>query len=257
MQHIIDKLKEEYPKGVELWYVDYNDNLEEDKESITALLEWKFDVFYERVDECFLDNRHEYVYEIIKEVFPDDLTDEEEDAAREWCRENDTFNPIEQLLKNTRDPAVRLMLRTNYEFIDRDYKDSEAFKDAKKALKGKMSMKEFTEWVRSEFTEICSDYGNVCFVWTIDLLDVYKSWWLKKIKVLSWTQRWLHNARAGTCWLIENEVTKEFTIDLEWRGDSQYDRRDLVLDDDDWYGIDQVCWMTREFWERWGFIPVR
>jgi hypothetical protein len=115
-----------------------------------------------------------------------------------------------------------------------------------------MSKQALDECLATEWVNIGSDYWHFTFVWEIDLADLYNRK-TNKIRVSTGTQFWLHNSWTGTCGLIESTATEDIIIDLNWKWATQYDHRDLVLDSEDWYWVDEVCGMTWEYRARWGF----
>lgn len=96
----IEWLKKEYSRGIDLVYVDYSDAYE-DMATLQDVLktggdenqDWQFDM------------QHETILEVIKnyqeEIKADELSEEVQEAMREWLFEHDVSNPTKQLLKNT------------------------------------------------------------------------------------------------------------------------------------------------------------
>lgn len=101
--HAIAWLKAEYPKGVALHYVDYNDNLNEHAEVIADLIA---DGYSDKIDEWYIDDYYaeqEIMENYLKEIETDaiELSGSVTDAMREWLQENDTSNVQKDLLRNT------------------------------------------------------------------------------------------------------------------------------------------------------------
>ena len=99
----ISWLEKEYPKGVELIYVDYSDSYE-DATKLQEVLKGDDDT----VDwEWQTDSQHDSIGQILEnyreEIKADDISDEVRDAMKDWLFEHDTSTPIKDLLKNTRD----------------------------------------------------------------------------------------------------------------------------------------------------------
>lgn len=102
---VTEKLKAENPRGVELYYVDYRDELEEDSIIQEILEKW-----YDENGEIF-DNWDTYdtIECIIKEAFTEEEyevirnSDVLSDAARDRCRDNDQSEPMKDLIRHTSD----------------------------------------------------------------------------------------------------------------------------------------------------------
>lgn len=101
VEEAIEKLKSEYPRWVELTYVDYRDCIEDCKQQDEIVKTGYLDSVDDRYD------KYESIEYIIKEVFTDEeqgyIRDDDElkQSIVDWCYDNDTSNPMKQLIKNT------------------------------------------------------------------------------------------------------------------------------------------------------------
>ena len=93
-------LAAEYPHGIDLVYIDYRDQFE-DMTKLQAVLKDGGDDVFEGND----DGSYESIMEVLKNYKEsegaDEISDEVEDAMREWLYEHDTSDAVRQLLKNT------------------------------------------------------------------------------------------------------------------------------------------------------------
>lgn len=134
VKEAIDWLESEYPKGIDLIYIDYRDSYE-DMSKLQNLLkngdddnnfEWMADAQYETIKYVF----NEYKDHLNKDSLSDldtvdSLTDEVEEAMKDWLFEHDTSTPIKDLLKNTRD---QLCYIETIDYSDDDKKNWNALK---------------------------------------------------------------------------------------------------------------------------------
>jgi len=105
LEEIIKDLELEYPKGVDLVYIDYRDEIE-DSATINKLIQ--NNTYYEE-DQAWVwqaDAQYESIDFILKEQLTNDelehLSENDRDAINVWFYDHDTSKPEEQLLKNTR-----------------------------------------------------------------------------------------------------------------------------------------------------------
>lgn len=115
MKKIQNWLTKEYPYGVELEYVDYQNDLDPDhiQELIkTGNIEDSWD--------WFIEQRDQYTDDIIKEYEKDNnikTNNEEKEFITEWCQNNDTSNSMKQLLKNS---GHQLFYINTIDFLEED-----------------------------------------------------------------------------------------------------------------------------------------
>ena len=164
-QEAIAWLEAEYPKGINLIYIDYRERYEE-MSSLQKLLKdcdndddfnWKADAQYETIA-CIY---REYTEQ--NEI--DELTEEVEDAMREWLYDHDTSNPTRDLLKNTHDQLFYINT------IDYSEEDKSNHKELlKKYGKTEDRKKEINYVINNQF------YGApVSFYFYASPLDVYNA----------------------------------------------------------------------------------
>jgi hypothetical protein len=104
-EELENKLREEYPNGTDLIYIDRNDSLDERHDYMEELAQTGEMVsFWENYDDW---GEWEAKQEIFKQVFTEEemeLINEDEDlkcSLEDYLREKDTSDPLKDLLKNT------------------------------------------------------------------------------------------------------------------------------------------------------------
>jgi len=101
---MIEKLQTNYPRGVDLVYVDYRDTFDENHDRMETLATTGNVGDF---DDDFVDSEYDSMDYILKETFDSEEVDQikaDEDlheAFRSWCWEHDKSNPIADILKNT------------------------------------------------------------------------------------------------------------------------------------------------------------
>mgnify|MGYP001566268606 CR=1 FL=1 len=165
----IQWLKNEYPKGIDLVYIDYRDNFEDMGKLQDILKTGEFD------DLWLVDSQYESINYVIGEYKKqnniEELSDEETEEVKDWLFEHDTSNPLNDLLKNTR----RKLCYIETEDIAEQYSDKEDYQKQLKELKKKYAKtneqkKEIDYVLREQF------YGApVSFYFYLSVLDIYNT----------------------------------------------------------------------------------
>ena len=285
-----ETLQKAYPNWVELGYVDYRDSLDEHQELIEAILDGDTDKLCEVYD-WYNDGEYDYVNEIVDELFGE-LSQEElydswlYDSIRDWCQENNTFNPLDQLIKNTNDINVRIMMSSTYDcgmsnhLHNGEYTYEESFfgsaidwlglnpQEVKKNLiarwyecywkrptKKRKAMITVDDFL-NEHTETTA-WRLPSFAWRMSLLDIYENGGIEwaTITVNKNSNFGLHNDRVGTCSMYDSKTIEDFDIVLNksiW--DDAIER--FCKLDDSWYWVDAICDMSGQFRARGGFSIV-
>lgn len=103
-EEAINMLAKEYPKGVDLCYVQYDDKLNE--EQAAEVVRTGFcDSLFE--GEWVSDMEYESIEQIKKELFGDfDIEDDVDDVIREWCWDHNTSDVLGDLVKHTHSPLM-------------------------------------------------------------------------------------------------------------------------------------------------------
>jgi hypothetical protein len=161
-------LENEYPRGVDLIYIDYRDVLSADdiQEVIkNGYLEndmWMNDAQYDSIYE--LKNRCE-------EELEGEMSEEAEEVFKEWCFEHDTSNPLKDLLKNSGSHLFFVETEdyseenTDTETVQRQIKEF-----SKKYAKNEEQAKEIRYVMNEQF------YASpVSFYFYADVEDVYET----------------------------------------------------------------------------------
>ena len=115
-------LESEYPRGIDLIYIDYRDSIEDPKkrEEILQTPEeayeiidgnsWTGDAQYETINEIEKNYKNK--------IEAEELTEEVSEAMRDWCFEHDTSDPVKDLLKNTRDEYMYYDTGLSFESLE-------------------------------------------------------------------------------------------------------------------------------------------
>ena len=121
-------------KSYTLVWVDYNDNLDNCRDTIQKCLEERScESLWEKVDEWYGDAEWEAVREIVSKLkdecirfhdFGEEEVDkffqEHEDEIREEIYDRNDSDTLKELLKNTDDIPVRVEMLSNYDCIKKD-----------------------------------------------------------------------------------------------------------------------------------------
>lgn len=272
---IEQRLQTEYPRGVELYYVDYRDELSQ--EQIKDIFEGKeVDIF----DEWYVD---ETINEIINEVFSaeeqDDLDADIEDwimIASDWLYCNDTSKPYERLCNNTWPVRVRVQLQSNYDCWSSDRLTSQEWYSYEESYL--WDVLDFCEISPSEFKKLLVASGRkvvgkrpkkkhnplvepkdllgemfettagwvLCFAGSIDISMIKD--WIKKIEIGTGTRVWCHNDWCWTCSMYEAKTIRNIDVEIDKPLKNNWYTVTICMDND-WYGIDDICWMGGDFRE--------
>lgn len=118
------------PKEVQLYYVDYNDNLDEHLDLLQECIEAKnFDTLYEKIDEWYIGSSDYEFDNILNELKEDieytfdiedasEILEEFEDEIRDAIYERDSSDILGDLLSNTSNIPLRVTMYSNYDCIN-------------------------------------------------------------------------------------------------------------------------------------------
>ena len=126
-------------KSYTLVWVDYNDNLDNCRDTIQKCLEERScESLWEKVDEWYSDAEWEAVREIVSKLkdecirFHDfgeeeveEFFEEHEDEIREEIYDRNDADTLKELLKNTDDIPVRIEMLSNYDCINSNWLESQ------------------------------------------------------------------------------------------------------------------------------------
>lgn len=126
-------------KSYTLVWVDYNDNLDNCRDTIQKCLEERScESLWEKVDEWYGDTEWEAVREIVSKLkdecirfhdFGEEEVDkffqEHEDEIREEIYDRNDSDTLKELLKNTDDIPVRVEMLSNYDCINSNWLESQ------------------------------------------------------------------------------------------------------------------------------------
>lgn len=101
-KHAEEWLESEYPNGIDLYFVDYRESLDEHGDALQELLQ---NGYSETIDEWYRYSDYFPEGEIVAEYEKEhecEVSEEVREFIVEWAREHDTSNVQRDLLKNTR-----------------------------------------------------------------------------------------------------------------------------------------------------------
>lgn len=163
---IIEMLTSEYPYGIDLVYIDYDDELSSEQlEEIVQTgyiengLDWLSDATFQAVDA------------VIDELFDNKLTDNQLEIVQEWLYDHDTSNPTHDLLKNSSD---LLYYNTPIEIDGLDYSTIE---DNRKIIYKELNLKRLSKDNRSTLEKMIAnsyDGGTLCLLLNTDDFTVFE-----------------------------------------------------------------------------------
>lgn len=172
IEHAIDWLKLNYPKGVDLVYTDYRDCLEDGN-----TIEEIFKNGYQEDESWIWESQDYSIADIIenyqKEFEIDMIDDEVVEEMRMWLQENDTSTPMEDLLNNTGSKLFYI------ETVDEVYASSGTCEEDYQKQKKEMIQKYAkTEEEKKEIEYIFSETfydAPVSFYFYADVSDIYNA----------------------------------------------------------------------------------
>jgi len=183
-----------FPKRIELSYVDYNDNLNENIEDVLKMIQTQdysvledqiFDWWMESSDnsvdeyikELKSDLEHEYDFDTDDEL--DDIIEDKRDELRWYLEEHDESNVLKDLLRNTSD--IVAFFDTCLELYESDYshyrKDTINLRNQIKR-KLKIDLKNHQYDKQLDIMILQSSGGRLVVYFTIDT-DTILSYWMK------------------------------------------------------------------------------
>lgn len=274
---IEQRLQTEYPRGVELYHVDYRDELSQEQVK---------DIFYGKDIDIFEDwDVYETIDYIVNEVFTEE-EQEELDAdtgdrrtiAENWIYNNDKSDPYKQLCNNTWGVRVRVQLHSNYDCWSSDRLTSQEWYSYEETYL--WDVLDFCQISPREFKKLLVDSGRkvigkrpkkkhnplvepkdllgemfettagwvLCFAGTIDLAMIEQWTWVKKIEICKGTRVWCHNDWVWTCSFYEATTIRPIEIEIDKPLKTEYDCVSIKMDSNG-YGIDEVCGMGGSFRE--------
>jgi len=139
-------LEGEYPRGVELIYVDYRDCIEDAKDR-EAILQAPEDA-YEIIDSnnWMSQSQWESINEILeqykKSIEADDLSDEVTEAMRDWLYEHDKSDTLNDLLKNGSDEYMYYDTGIEIESLDYHQSDKNYVSKTAKMIMKKLKLEQ-------------------------------------------------------------------------------------------------------------------
>ncbi len=268
------KLKEEYPHWFNMYYVDYQDNFNNNPKLMAELLDWNRDSLYESIMDR---DTWSIIHDVIQELFWEDaeyIVEDFYDVVSDRCHENDTSDPISDMLRNTDDLRVLVKRYSNYDcWSSHDlesrwwycYEDSYFWQilnqlrinpqDFKKILIDKWIKcigkwpKKFehkipvitAEQLYSELIETAY-WWNFTFMAKVSPSDLLFDWekivW---VTIPKWTYCGTHCHWLWSCSVMEATTWIDFKVTLN---EDKYNHWSLELDWDNWYWLDEICGFT-------------
>jgi hypothetical protein len=227
-------------------YWDYQDKLS--LEQVDKLMKSQ-DNYYELENDLW-ERNIDYICDLEHEVLKNmqnefsELEDFEISELREEFMEyiNTDFN-IEQLIRNTPDVRIRVVIHSNYEgvsYTDRgtgDFKDSDYIREVRKLLKGKIDEKSF----QVELDNICSCVNQFIFYFKSDvhsLIGINEKF-KKSITIPKEAWAGFYDSWNGSGSVLEVKLLEDITLKKQyWK--TEYDVIDIVLDEAHKYSVEKV-----------------
>ena len=176
-------LETEYPKGLELIYIDYRENYDDNVEELQKVLKgestpddnmWGVEARY--------DTMHEVMGEYLKQTEAEELSQEVRQAMEDWMYEHDTSNPMEDLLKNTSRKLfyIETLDYTEQEGLNEKELERQTKRLIKKYGKNDEQIAEIKHVLINQF------YGApVSFYFYADVEEVYNALWKSEKKYIN------------------------------------------------------------------------
>lgn len=265
----------------ELYYVDYNDELD------AVNLQCIIDTGYPKDDmyEYWETDAHSIALEAMRECEledsenSDDILEQVTEIVYECC----SNDPIPQLIQNAGAQPVRLTAYSNYEGVRSGYSNSKSGYEYSEGLKQVVDIlninpamlkkeliskgekciwlypnkkaRDSKEYVSvaslvSELQNTTSECNLLTFVGLVDAWDFYGKEVCTKVTFPKGNSAWLIDTMSGGGSLIECTLLRDFTVDTSKLHDlSTCDTWALSIDSQGgWYSIDSIYWVSGEFW---------
>jgi len=227
-------------------YWDRNDKLS--LEQIDKLMKSQDD-YYELENDIW-EHNIDYICELednlLKEIgnnFPELEDIEISDLRDEFCDYLSVDLNIEQLVRNTPDVRVRVVIHSNYEgvnYADRgigDFKDSDYIREVRKLLKGKIDDKSFQQ----ELDNIMSCVNQFIFYFKTDIQSLIgiNEKFKKSITIPKEAWAGFYDSWNGSGSVLEVKLLEDVTLKKRY-GKTEYDSIDIVLDENNKYSVEEV-----------------
>jgi len=227
-------------------YWDYNDqlSLEQIKKAMNDPEGWinlENDIWENNIDYiCTLE------YELIKKLKEEfsELQDFDNSELREEFLDYLSVDlNIKNLIRNTNDVRIRVVLHSNMEGIgwtdregDISFKKNEYVKQIRKLLKGKYEEKSFQQ----ELDNICSSVNQFIFYFKApieSLMNIKDNW--KSITIPKEAWAGFYDSWNGSGSVLEIKLTDDITIKRQY-GKTEYDKVSIVLDQASKYSVEET-----------------
>lgn len=233
---MLERFKKENP-SLDLYYVDYNDNLNESPEIIQSIIQ----TWYDRDSEV-LDFRD--INETIQNLIMEFFNDEEQDFIRnnddlwqdihDYCRDNDTSNPLKDLVYNTSNQLILADLDFFFDYSSAREDRHETIKEFLKRI-----------WQPTDNKKLIEEIDNI-------LVDCWYGWHAYILIQNNWDE-----------FLYKKEENISFTKDVSlciinttlwaWRywevsfpNEIIISRKNLSMDSMERYWVCEVFWSMNE-----------
>ena len=242
-------------KSYTLVWVDYNDNLDNCRDTIQKCLEERScESLWEKVDEWYSDAEWEAVREIVSKLkdecirFHDfgeeeveEFFEEHEDEIREEIYDRNDADTLKELLKNTDDIPVRIEMLSNYDCINSNWLESQEgyrykesyFGDMIDALNlnpakvyGRFPDKKYRdgkeqvsyEQFYQELINSCCGANLLTYIGKVSLQELYDAGFsLKEVIIPKGNCCGIFSSMYGGGSLLEMELRKDVRLKLEVR----------------------------------------
>ena len=152
------------------------------------------------------------------------------------------FN-MEQLLRNTPDVRVRVVVHSNYEGVgwdargNGDFRGNEYIREVKRILRGKYDKATFQQ----ELDNICSNVNQLIFYFKAGVEDLVAIKEKFKTKITIPKNAWcgFFDSWSGSGSVLDVKLLKNVSIKKQY-GKTEYDSVDIVLDENNSYSVEEV-----------------
>jgi len=227
-------------------YWDYRESLS--LEQIEKLMKSQND-YYELENNSW-ERNIDYIYDLecqLLEEMKNEIPELEEFETSELREEFLDFlgadTNIKQLIKNTPDVRIRVVIHTNLDGVGwqergkGDFKGNEYIREVKKILKGKYDKKSFQQ----ELDNICSSVNQLIFYFKSSVNDLIgiKERFKNKITIPKESWCGFYDSWNGSGSVLGIKLLKNITIKKQY-GKTKYDSVNIVLDENNKYSVEEV-----------------
>jgi len=233
-------------KNTQTIYWDYQDKLSLEQidkimQSQEAYYELENDLWESNMDYiCDLEND---LLESMQSEFPELEDVEISDLRDDFCDYLSVDFNIEQLIRNTPDVRVRVVIHSNYEGVgwgmggEGDFNNSDYIKQIKKLLKGKYDEKSFQQEL-DNIISCCNQFIFYMKCSVKDLIGINEKY-KKSITIPKESWAGFYDSWNGSGSVLEVKLLEDITLKKQY-GKTKYDYVNIVLDEAHKYSVEET-----------------